>query len=62
MRNMEEILSKSDCDVEELQFYFPTSKEKEKLKEILSVYPQVKAAYTGIYAEIFSKDASKGMA
>ena len=60
MRNMEEILSKSDCDVEELQFYFPTSKEKEKLKEILSVYPQVKAAYTGIYAEIFSKDASKG--
>ena len=60
VRNMEEILSKSDCDVEELQFYFPTSKEKEKLKEILSVYPQVKAAYTGIYAEIFSKDASKG--
>ena len=33
VRNMEEILSKSDCDVEELQFYFPTSKEKEKLKE-----------------------------
>lgn len=32
VRNMEEILSKSDCDVEELQFYFPTSKEKEKLK------------------------------
>ena len=24
------------------------------------MYPQVKAAYTGIYAEIFSKDASKG--
>ena len=24
VRNMEEILSKSDCDVEELQFYFPT--------------------------------------
>ena len=24
------------------------------------LYPQVKAAYTGIYAEIFSKDASKG--
>ena len=60
VRNMEEILSKSDCDVEELQFYFPTSKEKEKLKEILSVYPQVKAAYTGIYAEIFSKRCVQG--
>ena len=31
-----------------------------KLKEILSRYPQVKAAYTGIYAEVFSAEASKG--
>lgn len=60
VRDMEAILVRSGCDVEELQFYFPTSKGKMKLKEILSRYPQVKAAYTGIYAEVFSSEASKG--
>lgn len=62
VRDMEEAVEKSRHEVEELQFYFLSGKAKEELREVMSSRPELSAAYTGIYAEVYSEDASKGKA
>lgn len=62
VRDIREAVDKSAQEVEELQFYFLSRKAKEKLKETMLSYPELSAAYTGIYAEVYSKKASKGNA
>lgn len=59
-RNVGNFIEKNRHDVEELQFYFPGAKAEECLRKILSNYPDVIAAYSDIYAEVFSVKASKG--
>ena len=55
-------MEKSRQEVEELQFYFLSRKAKEELRKTMLSYPELSAAYTGIYAEVYSKKASKGTA
>ena len=62
VRNMEEAVEKSRHEVEELQFYFLSGKAEEKLRAVMASRPKLSAAYTGMYAEVYSKDASKGKA
>ncbi len=62
VRDMEEFISRNNCEVEEFQFYFVTPGSKRKLRSVLERYPSLRAAYTPIYAEVFSEKASKGNA
>lgn len=62
VRNMARTVEKSPFQTEELQFYFLTERSRQRLKAILELYPELTAAYTSIYVEVFSKDASKGRA
>ena len=62
VRNMEEFILRNSCEVEEFQFYFLTPGAKKKLQAVLDVHPALHAAYTGIYAEVYAKEASKGKA
>ena len=62
VRDIREAVNKSIQEVEELQFYFLSRKAKEELRKIMLSYPELSAAYTGIYAEVYSKKASKGNA
>ena len=59
---METFVRRNDCEVEEFQFYFLLPGAKEKVRTILKEYPSLHAAYTGIYVEVYSRDASKGNA
>lgn len=62
VRDMARTVKKSAFQTEELQFYFLTKQSRQRLKAILELYPELSAAYTSIYAEVFSKNASKGRA
>lgn len=62
VRDMQEAVEKSRHEVEELQFYFLSGKAKEELRKVMESFPELSAAYTGIYAEVYSKQASKGNA
>lgn len=62
VRDIQEAVDKSAQEVEELQFYFLSGKAKEELKEVMLSFSGLTAAYTGIYAEVYSKKASKGNA
>lgn len=62
VRDMETFVRRNDCEVEEFQFYFLLPGAKEKVRTILKDYPSLHAAYTGIYVEVYSRDASKGNA
>ena len=62
VRNIQEAVEKSGYEVEELQFYFFSEKAKEEFRSVMSCYPELSAAYTGIYVEVYSKHASKGKA
>lgn len=62
VRSMEEFIRKSACEVEEFQFYFMKPGAKEKLQAVLDGYPALQAAYTGVYAEVYAREASKGNA
>lgn len=53
---------KSCRGVEELQFYFFRPSAKQGMKQVLSYYPTLSAAYSSSYVEIFSAQASKGNA
>lgn len=55
-------LIKQSRGVEELQFYFFSRTAREALRQILSYYPTLNAAYSSSYVEIFSAEASKGKA
>lgn len=62
VRDMARAVKKSAFQTEELQFYFLTKQSRQRLKAILELYPELSAAYTSIYVEVFSKNASKGRA
>lgn len=62
VRDMETFVRRNGCEVEEFQFYFLLPGAKEKVRTILKDYPSLHAAYTGIYVEVYSRDASKGNA
>ena len=62
VRDLREAVEKSRQEVEELQFYFLSRKAKEELRKTMLSYSELSAAYTGIYAEVYSKKASKGNA
>ena len=61
-RDIQKAVEESPHEVEELQFYFLSPGAKEKLRSVMASCPGLEAAYSGIYAEIYSKDASKGRA
>lgn len=60
--NMVKEIVETRHGVEEIQFYFLGKNAKEETKKILARYPDLAAAYTDQYVEIFSKQASKGTA
>lgn len=62
VRDMVQVVEQSPFPTEELQFYFLTGSSRKKLKKIISSYPDLMAAYTSVYVEIFSRKASKGRA
>ena len=62
VRNMESFIRANHCEVEEFQFYFLTPAAKDKVKAILKDYSSLHAAYTGLYVEVYSQNASKGNA
>lgn len=62
VRNMVQTVEKSPFSPEELQFYFFSENTRRKLDAVISLYPDLAAAYTSAYVEIFSAEASKGRA
>ncbi|HJB96099.1 MAG TPA: HAD-IIB family hydrolase [Candidatus Mediterraneibacter intestinigallinarum] len=62
VRSMEEFIRKGGYKVEEFQFYFFSPGAEQDVRSVLEKYPDLRAAYTGIYVEVYSKDASKGRA
>ena len=62
VRDLREAVDRSPQEVEELQFYFLSRRAKEELRESMRSYPELSAAYTGLYAEVYSRKASKGNA
>lgn len=62
VRDMGEFIRRNDCEVEEFQFYFLTPGAKGKVRSVLNEYPALHAAYTSIYVEVYSENASKGNA
>lgn len=62
VRSMEDFIRKGGYKVEEFQFYFFSPGAERNVRSVLEKYPDLRAAYTGIYVEVYSKDASKGRA
>lgn len=62
VRDMVQTVNRSPFPAEELQFYFHSERTKKKLEKIIASYPDLTAAYTSIYVEIYSEKASKGRA
>ncbi|MGN0202983.1 MAG: Cof-type HAD-IIB family hydrolase [Coprococcus sp.] len=62
VRSMEKTIYRSKYDVEEIQLYFMSRKAEENVRKILVKYPEMSAAYTKAYVEIFSVKTSKGEA
>ena len=62
VRGVEEFIRKGGYKVEELQVYFFSPRAEQDVRSVLEKYPDLRAAYTGIYVEVYSKDASKGRA
>lgn len=62
VRDMEKIVRESRHEVEEFQFYFLSAKARGKLMKSLEEFPELDAACTKIYAEVYSKEAAKGNA
>ena len=62
MSNIRQNISDYGCSVEEIQLYFMPGCKVEKIHEILKRYPELNAAYTKMYVEIYNRYASKGTA
>lgn len=62
VRDMSAFLRDQDHNVEELQLFFFSPGARRRVEEALARYPQLAAAYSGMYVEIYSKAASKGTA
>ena len=55
-------IAKQNADVEELQFFFFGRGSRAATQAVLQRYPELDAAYSGLYVEIFHQSASKGTA
>lgn len=62
VRDVSKVLRDSRHDVEELQLFFFSPRAQQQVKDLLSEYPGLSAAYTRQYVEIFSVRANKGAA
>ncbi|WP_072525073.1 HAD hydrolase family protein [Clostridium sp. Marseille-P3244] len=62
VRDMEKIVRESRREVEEFQFYFLSAKARGKLMKSLEEFPELDGACTKLYAEVYSKEATKGNA
>ena len=62
IRNIEEYISRNNFEAEEIQLYFLSKKSVKTAKKIISEYDNISSAFSGIYVEIFDKNASKGIA
>lgn len=62
VRDMAETVKKTAFQTEELQFYFFTQRDRKRLENLLGQYPDLAAAYTSVYVEVFSRNAAKGRA
>ena len=62
MNNIRQNISDYGCSVEEIQLYFMPGCKVEEIHKILKRYPELSAAYTKMYVEIYNRHASKGNA
>ena len=62
VKDMKKTVRVSRYEVEELQFYFLSPSARRNVQEVLQSFPELEAAYTGLYVEVFAKGASKGNA
>lgn len=62
VQDMRRTVRESRYEVEELQFYFLSPSARREVGEVLRRFPELEAAYTGLYVEVFAKGASKGNA
>ncbi len=57
-----EYIQKRKEDIAELQFFYFSKNKKEKMKKITQKIDKYAITYSSVYAEIFSKNATKGKA
>ena len=62
VRDMSETVRTSGYEVEELQFYFMSPSARNEIRSVLAGFPELSAAYTRLYVEVFAAGASKGNA
>lgn len=62
VQDMRRTVRESRYEVEELQFYFMSPSARKDVEKVLRRFPELEAAYTGLYVEVFAKGASKGTA
>ncbi len=62
VRSMSDAIRRSPYGTEEIQFYFLSGAARKRVELVLHDFPELSAAYTSIYVEIFSKGTSKGTA
>lgn len=60
--NMERYLKKSGKSIEEYQLFYRGEKYRDIINKILEPYPEICAAHSKGYAEIYNKSGSKGTA
>ncbi|MGN0354358.1 MAG: Cof-type HAD-IIB family hydrolase [Muricoprocola sp.] len=62
LRNIMPYIEKANDDVEELQFFFFSQSARKRTELALQQYPDLAAAYSENYVEIYSRQATKGTA
>ena len=62
INNIRQFISEKGCSVEEIQLYFLPGCKTDQIRKILKKYPELNAAYTNHYVEIFDRNTSKGNA
>lgn len=62
VQDMSETVRTSRYEVEKLQFYFLSPSARKKVQAVLAGFPELSAAYTRLYVEVFAAGASKGNA
>ena len=60
--DLTDVISRGACNVEELQFFFFRKDSANAVRQVLAPYPTLLSAYTGLYVEIYHRNASKGAA
>jgi Cof subfamily protein (haloacid dehalogenase superfamily) len=61
-RNIAYMLSESGEDVEEIQLFYFSEEKCNKIKELASGYDFIQPAFSDNYAELYTREASKGNA